>query len=57
VRSLRKLHDVLLKIQFIKDEVAKRRVCVSYIDSGSIKANFLTKAVYYYWTINRLEMC
>jgi len=44
-RSSRKLRHVLLKIQFIKDEVAKRRVCVSYIDSGSMKADFLTKAI------------
>jgi len=45
-RSSRKLCHILLKVQFIvKDEVAKKRVCVSYVDSGSMKADFLTKAV------------
>lgn len=44
-RSSRRLRHVLLKIQFIKDEVARGNVSVSSISSDLMKADFLTKAV------------
>ncbi|XP_036140860.1 uncharacterized protein LOC105835035 isoform X8 [Monomorium pharaonis] len=44
-RSSRKLRHVLLKVQFIKDEVAERRVHIYYVNTDFMKADFLTKAV------------
>lgn len=44
-RSSRRLRHVLLKVQFIKDEITERHIGVSYISSELMKADFLTKAV------------
>ncbi|XP_076385709.1 uncharacterized protein LOC143264094 [Megachile rotundata] len=44
-KSSRRLRHVLLKIQFIKDEVVKGRVHVFYTNTELMKADFLTKAV------------
>jgi len=35
----------LLKVQSIKDKVARGRICVFYINTDLMKADFLTKAV------------
>lgn len=44
-RSSRRLRHVLLKVQFIKDEIANGRIHISYVNTDLMKADFLTKAV------------
>lgn len=44
-RSSRKLRHVMLKVQFIKDEIVDGRIYVSYVNTDIMKADFLTKAV------------
>lgn len=41
----RRLRHVLLKSQFVKDEVAENRIHVFYINTDLMKADFLTKAM------------